>query len=148
MRNYNNKIILEKCKNLCKKMSNDNETYEIVYINKNKIMLLKNGLYYWCFYDLTCLEYELNIVFNYLKNDFKDIKEFELYRYTCKDILQVIFETIERMENKEYRLIYTLKDGEYSILKFLNNENKKMLVHIRIDYKTKNYILTFKNNMI
>lgn len=145
MRNYNNKIILEKCKNLGRKMSTNLTKYELLYINKNKIILLKDSLYFWCFYNLACLEDELNIVFNYLENDdFKYIKEFELYRYTCKDILQVIFETIERMENKGYRLIYTLKDGEYSILKFLNNKNKEMFVHIGIDYKTKNYILTFK----
>ena len=144
MKNYNNKILLEKCKNLGRKMSTDLAKYELLYINKNKIILLKDSLYFWCFYDLACLESELNIVFNYLKNDFKDVKEFELYRYTCKISLQVIFETIERMENKGYRLIYTLKDGEYSILKFLNNENKEMFVYIRIDYKTKNYILTFK----
>lgn len=144
MKNYNNKIILEKCKNLCKNNSTDLTKYEILYINKNKIILLKDSLYFWCFYDLTYLESELNIIFNYLKNDFKDVKEFELYKYTCKDILQVIFETIEKMENKGYRLIYNLKDGEYSILKFLNNENKEMFALIKIDYKTKNYILTFK----
>ena len=144
MKTYNNKIILNRCKKLCNIYSHINKTYDILYIQQNKIILLTNSLYFWCFYDITCLEYELNILFEYEEKNFKNIKEFELYRHSYKNGLEVIFEAIDRMQNIDYRLVYTLKDGEYFLLKFLNAENSKIMVNIDISSKNKNYILTFK----